>query len=325
MAQKPGEPLRATYLMPIRRTVGSSIDELSAYLRDIAAMCDEVIVVDGSDVGAFGEAHREWSALVTHVAPDPAISGLNGKVRGVLTGVDLARNERIVIADDDVRYDADALARTVDALDDADLARPQNYFAPMPWHAVWDTARTLLNRAGNGVDFPGTLAVRRTAVRRRGGYCADVLFENLELIRTVQAAGGRVVSPPDLYVRRLPPSASRFWSQRVRQAYDEFARPWRLLGFLAVVPATVGVLRRGRVAPVMVAMLTTVALAESGRRRAGGTSVFPFAASLCAPVWVLERSVCSWLALAQRLTGGCRYAGVRIRAAATPVRKLRAA
>ena len=37
-----------------------------------------------------------------------------------------------------------------------DLVRPQNYFEPLPWHARWDTARTLLNR-GLGRDYPGTL------------------------------------------------------------------------------------------------------------------------------------------------------------------------
>jgi len=32
----------------------------------------------------------------------------------------------------------------------ADLVGPQNFFDPLPWHARWDSARTLLNRASGG-------------------------------------------------------------------------------------------------------------------------------------------------------------------------------
>jgi hypothetical protein len=157
-----------------------------------------------------------------------------------------------------------------------------------------------------------------------GGYSADVLFENLELMRTVRAAGGRVASPLDLYVMRRPPTSRRFWSQRVRQAYDEFARPWRLVASLMVMPAAIVSLGRRRARPLVAGALATIGLAEFGRRRAGGTAVFPLTASLLAPLWVLERALCSWIALAERITGGCRYGGTRVRLAATPVRRLEA-
>ena len=70
-----------------------------------------------------------------------------------------------------------------------------------------------------------------------GGYDGDVLFENLELVRTITAAGGAEAVPLGLYVRRMPPTTSHYWSQRVRQAYDEFARPVRLVVWLSVAPA----------------------------------------------------------------------------------------
>jgi hypothetical protein len=82
-------------------------------------------------------------------------------VAGIRTGIRHASHERILIADDDVRYDPESLRRTVELLGEYDLVRPQNYFQPLPWHARWDTARTLLNRSLGG-DYPGTLAVRRS-------------------------------------------------------------------------------------------------------------------------------------------------------------------
>ena len=100
----------------------------------------------------------------------------------------------MVIADDDVRYDEAALDAVRRLLDRAALVRPQNYFAPLPWHACLDTARTLINRVTGG-DWPGTFGVRRAALERTGGYDGNVLFENLEMVRTIKAAGGVELSP----------------------------------------------------------------------------------------------------------------------------------
>jgi hypothetical protein len=319
----------ASYVLPIRCDAEGPPADLTGYLRRLPSWL-EVIVVDGSDEATFAANAFRWGTLpVRHVAPDADLRCANGKVAGVLTGLRQASHDRVVIADDDVRYDDAALGRTVALLDDADLVRPQNYFAPAPWHAAWDTARSLLNRAVAGGDYPGTLAVRRSLVLAAGGYDGDVLFENLELIRTVRAAGGRVATPLDLFVARRPPTAAKFWSQRVRQAYDDFAQPPRLALALGVLPglaAAVGTSRDSRQTArrLTAAAVTLSAAAEVGRRRGGGRRVLPSSASLLAPVWVLERGVCSWLALAVRLRhGGCPYAGGIIVRAANPRRALR--
>jgi Glycosyl transferase family 21 len=300
-----------------------AVRELTDYLRRIARWCDDVIVVDASSAPIFAANQQRWRGFARHCAPDPACTALNGKVRGVLSGLELARHDRIVIADDDVRYEQDSLHRTLGLLADHDLVRPQNYFSPRPWHAVWDTARTLINRATVGADFPGTLALRRSSLTT-GGYDGDVLFENLELIRTVQARGGTVASPLDLYVRRAPSTRRHFLGQRTRQAYDEFATPLRMAVWLVTIPALVFSLVRGWAKAPLAAAALVVMLAERGRRRSGGSRVFPLAASALAPLWVLERGCCAWLAVLQRLRfGGVRYGDSVIRVAANSERTLR--
>ncbi|MFF3438392.1 glycosyltransferase [Streptosporangium sp. NPDC002721] len=311
------------YVLPLRWSDDAGLGELTAYLRRLRPHV-RVIVVDGSPAALFARHAARWNGLVTHVRPDGDLGFANGKVNGVVTGLRRARAEHVIIADDDVRYDAGQLARVDALLEDADLVRPQNHFDPMPWHARWDTARTLLNR-GLGADYPGTFGVRRSTFRAMGGYDGDVLFENLELIRTVRAHGGREDRRLDLYVRRLPPDPRRFWSQRVRQAYDDLAQPARMAFFLALGPAVVLALLRRRPGPVLAGAGLAVGLAEIGRRRAGGRRIFPRTGALFAPVWMLERAVCSWLALGTRiLRGGVFYAGCRIPVAAHPARHLRA-
>jgi hypothetical protein len=284
----------------------------------------ELIVVDGSSPAVFADhAERLAGISLCHVAPDADLRHLiNGKVAGVLSGLRRATRSSVIVADDDVRYDDRALAAMARALEHADVVRPQNYFDPLPWHAVLDTARTLLNRVSGG-DWPGTLGVRRERIAATGGYDGDVLFENLELVRTVIAAGGIAECPLDLYVRRLPPATERFWSQRVRQAYDEFARPHRLAIWLAVLPALTVLIAGSHWRLLFGAAAASIALAETGRRRAGGAAVFPASASLSAPLWIVERGISAWLAIAAYLLwGGVPYGSRIVSRAATPLRQL---
>jgi hypothetical protein len=319
-----------SYVLPLRWSEPGPIDELSEYLRSIAAVTDEILVVDGSPAPVFADHAKALRGLARHLAPHPDLKFRMGKVNGVLTGVRECRGDLVVLADDDVRYDLSTLRRTVRMLEETDLVRPQNYFDELPWHARWDTARSLLNRVFTGDlefpvgDFPGTLAVRRRGLLATGGYDGNALFENLELMRTIRAAGGRVVTPLDLYVARRPPSAGHFLSQRVRQAYDDFAIPLRMSAFLGLGPLTVHAARRRGARNLALGAFASMLLAEIGRRRAGGSRRFPLASSVLAPAWLAERSLCAWLALAAKLRGGVLYGGRRLGHSATPPRRLRA-
>jgi hypothetical protein len=306
-----------SYVLPVRSRPGDGeTGALTDYLEWLSTRVD-LIVVDGSDAITFANHHMAWGSLARHVPPAPDLRCANGKVWGVLTGIRLARHERVVIADDDIRYDGESLERVGDLLARADLVRPQNYFEPLPWHGRWDTARILINRA-LGNDFPGTLGIRRSFLRAAGGYDGDVLFENLELIRTVRAAGGRIVDAPSLFIPRLPPTTARFWEQRPRQAYDDWAQPAKFAAFLAAAPVLLLAARAKPKAIVLAAGLA-VLTANVGRVQNDGARVFDPLSTLFAPIWILERSVLVWVALVRRVfRGGCPYAGSVIRRAATP-------
>ena len=313
--------MELSYVLPLRcESCGGGHEELGTYLEGIAQLA-EVIVVDGSDPPIFSAHARVWPPGLRHLTPDPDVTATNGKVAGVTTGLRAASFEHVVIADDDVRWTAEQLRAVEARLRGADLVIPQNAFSPSAaWHARWDMARTLLNRA-IGYDYPGTLAIRRSAFH---GYDGDVLFENLELIRTIRASGGEVAVALDLLVPRRPPTTAAFARQRVRQAYDDLAQPARLVAELVLLPATIHLVRRRRWDVLAVAGGLSVALAEAGRRRAGGRAALPGVAAWFAPVWLSERAICVWIAVGSRVVrGGCTYRGVKIRRAATPMRVLR--
>lgn len=305
--------LAVEYVLPLRWHDDDGLAELTRYLTRLATWLD-VTVVDGSADALF-EAHAHaWPDTVRHVRPEPGAR--NGKAAGVLTGLRLARHEAVVIADDDVRFTRESLEQVVTRLGDTDAVHPQNVYEAWPWQARWDFARTLVNRAF-GPDLGGTTAVHGDRVLDAGGYDGDVLFENLELLRTVEAGGGRVDLASDVLVPRRPPTVRHFLRQRVRQAYDDFAQPRRLAAELAILPLTVLAARRPWT--LGVGALAAVGLAAAGRARAGLADRVPADVPWWAPLWLAERGVCVWVALAFRLTGGMPYSGTRlVRAAHSP-------
>ena len=317
----PDRPRALSYVLPLKSSTPAS-PELVAYVRWIARELDDVLVVDGSAPDVFASNATAFGAAVRHIPVDVTRRCANGKAAGVSTGLDLAKNDLAVLGDDDVRWTGDQLDRAIQLLDTYDLVAPANYYDPTPWIASYDTARQLLHRA-LGRDFPGTFALRRRIVAEDGGYDGGVLFENLELVRTVEARGGAVGWPLDLLVLRRPCSVQHFLGQRVRQAYDELARPAHLVASLAVLPAVTGLVVRRRGKLLAGAAGLIVAWAEFGRRRGGGRSVFPPHASLLAPLWALERGTCIWVALWWRLRGGIPYAGARLQVAAHSTASLR--
>jgi hypothetical protein len=99
----------------------------------------------------------------------------------------------------------------------------------------------------------------------------------------------------------------------------------RLITFLALIPLTLVATAAGKWRWVAGGALVSVGVAEAGRRRGKGTSVFPARAAAFAPLWLLERGVCSWLALGSRIFyGGVRYRRGIIKMAATPASRLEA-
>jgi hypothetical protein len=313
--------MELSYLLPIKSGAPQAEGDLTAYLHWLAQYA-EVVVIDGSGTDVFARHAEAWGGVIRHVPPDADLVTPMGKVGGVLTGVRLATHERLIIADDDVRYTARQLREVSDALASAHVVRPQNFFEPCPWHGHWDSARMLLNRLAGG-DWPGTLGVRRSVLRATGGYDGRAMFENLELVRTVIAAGGTERLLLGTLVARRPSTARHFWSQRIRQAYDELARPSRMAWQLALLPAAAAIVALLGWPALGAAAAFAVGLAEAGRRRAGARAVFRARAALFAPVWLIERACCSWVALGSRLVlGGVPYRGTVLRHAATPVHVL---
>ena len=254
-----------------------------------------------------------------HEPVNPAFKFLNGKVNGIQTGVRLAVNEKVILADDDIRYTSFDIGQLTKLLDEFELVRPQNYLAlrkvasaSSRWSAVvheqdgtvtgrMEAARMLINRATlRAADYPGTCAFRRDTFLRAADYDGDVLFDNEELIRHLVRNGARICFANDLFVEKCPPSFRKWLEQRPRQAYEDFGLRIKTLLF-ALIPIlliAVGLLFgiRATLLCLLGIVVASFSIALIGWSRGAARKFFPLHICFFAPLWVLERSLSTYWA-----------------------------
>jgi len=293
-----------TYLLPIRRQSFSPAEasEFAEYFRRLRNAGCEVLVIDGSPTLVFEQNHAAWSALCRHEQVDGSFGYLNDKVNGIHTGVNLASAEKIILADDDIRYTPSEIERVCILLDDFEVVRPQNFMSPLPWWARMEAARMLINRATlRTADYPGTCAFRRAAMLRAGHYDGDVLFDNEEIIRHFASEGARINYATSLFVRKRPPTFQKWIEQRPRQAYEDFGLRAKTALFFILLPLAILVAfaagAKGIAFYVAALAMLAIVLAAIGRRRGTASRYFPLSVCLSAPLWIIERSLSTYWAL----------------------------
>jgi hypothetical protein len=301
---------RGVYLLTIRRVRfdEDEAEKFRDYFRLIADAGCGVLVIDGSPSDVFAAHRKMWGGVCMHAPVDPQHKYLNGKVNGIHTGVAIAAHERIILADDDIRYTPADLRRMIELLADYEMVRPQNYLRPLPVWARTEAARMLINRAwiAEG-DYPGTLGVRRASMLRVGHYDGDVLFDNEEIVRHFRAHGANISYARDFFILKRPPTFRKWLEQRPRQAYEDFVMRAKT-AFFALLPPALALIRltagrRWSLAFVVVVALGAVTLAARGLGDGAGR-FFPAWLPLYAPLWVIERAASTYWAFYWRVAHG---------------------
>ena len=308
-----------TYLLPLRRKdfCAAETEEWASYVEMLAKAGCEVLVVDGSPSEVFHQHHLALNNRCQHVGVDRSFGYLNDKVNGIHTGLQLASSEKIILADDDIRYNSANVQQVVEMLQSHDVVRPQNFLKPLPWWAKMESARMLVNRALlKAADYPGTCAFTRTAMREAGHYDGDVLFDNEEIIRHFARKGFSINYAVDLFIEKRAPTLRKWWEQRPRQAYEDFEMRTKTIAFAALIPLIAALLIFASKGTILITLLLFVlastALAAHGRARGQAAEFFPLSSCAWTPLWMLERSMSTYLAFYWRLTRGGYPFGDRV-------------
>jgi hypothetical protein len=261
--------------------------------------CD-VLVVDGSAPQQFDKNRRVIRWVARHVAPLPSHHRPAG-IDPVAAAADFAANEKVIVADEAVRYTASDVDQLCDLLELHEVVVPQNYLDPLPWWGGIEAARILVHRGIEPTGDGGTFGFRRTAVR--GLRAIEVMEELDEPVRRLGMRGAEVFAAHDVFVRREPPLLNQWLRELPSRADAEFALPVKTAVFFALLPvalllAVVGGLE---LATGYASAIGFASLALAIRGRAGAAPFFPLRACLYAPVWVLERSISVYWALLRKL------------------------
>jgi len=303
--------LSCAYVLPMRRISFNSGEAcgLRRYLETLKDAGCEVIVADGSEPEVFDRYHDVLRAICRHVPVDRRFGYLNDKVNGIYTGIELASFDRIILADDDIRYSVENIRSVMRSLDCNEVVRPQNFLDPLPWWAKMEAARMLINRAVlPAADYPGTCAFRRRRMLAAGQYDGDVLFDNEEMIRHLAQDGCTFAYANDLFVRKSPPTFRKWIEQRPRQAYEDFGMRVKTTLFFALLPLSFLIAGLFGIAGLAVFLLTLSVLAilaaARGLARGNARQFFPLHCCFFAPLWVFERTLSTYWAFYWYLTRG---------------------
>jgi hypothetical protein len=305
MRHRNPQDLRCSYLVVIDDDgeLPNDLRDFSFYLSTVAVAGCDVVVVDGSSDTAFDENDKSFRWVSRHVAPRPRHQSFSGAIDPIRAAIDFANCDKVIIADQNVRYDAEAIGRLCALLDNHEVVEPQDYFEPLPWWSGIEAGRMLVHRGVDPLPDHGvTFGMRKWSVR--GLRTIDAAWSNGDdPVRRLASQGADVFSACDVFVRRLPPILGDWLRDRPRQADDDFAMPVKTAFFFALLPtvAMLAILGGVRLAGGYAGALACVATVLAIRGRIGAAAFFPLRACLAAPLWVAERSVSVYWALFRKL------------------------
>ena len=299
--------LRCSYVVVIGgdQEPAGDLRELASYLSMLAADGYEVIVVDGSPQEQFENNGRTLRWVARHIATRPRHRNFTGGIDVVRTAIDVSNCDKMIVADAKVRYEHESIARVCDLLDEHEVVKPQDYFAPLPWWSGIEAGRMLVHRGIEPLpDHGATFGLRKSSVRGLRGL--EVAWSNGDgPVRRLASRGAEVFSASDVFVRRLPPALNDWLLDRPKQAGDDFAASVKTAFFFALLPVAIVLTIYGGVRLVAsyagAIAFASIALAIRGRGRGGAGAFFPMRACLGAPLWVMERSVSVYWALFRQL------------------------
>lgn len=305
MEQRTTRDCRCSYVVALAHAPSpEERQELAAYLSALGVAGCEVVILDESPRLQFESNARVFRWVGKHVAVSAAQRNGTGGLDLLRAAADIASCEKVVVAAHDVRYTHQAITDICAQLEFHEVVEPQDYLDPLPWWGGIEAGRILLHRGIEPQpDHGATLAFRRSVIS--GLRLLHVIDGGGDMARRLESAGGEVYPASSIFVRREPGELSEWLERCPRAAGDDLSLPMKSFFFLSLLPILVilGSIGDVRLAASYAGLVAFASFALAVRGRLGAGAYFPLRACLFAPLWVLERSVSVYWAVARRLRG----------------------
>jgi ceramide glucosyltransferase len=225
-----------TILKPLHGTEPGLIDNLASFcVQDYAGPVQIVFGVQDSNDAAVAVVERLRSVQNGRdidLVVDSKVHGSNRKVCNLVNMAARIRHEVVVIADSDMRVDADYLSRVVAVLEAPGVDAVTCLYVGVAATGIWARLSVLainahflpsvvvgmaLGRARPS--FGSTLAMRRATLDAIGGFAPFVerLADDYAIGEALRALGCRIVIPPFALAHMCTPiTAGELWRQELR-------------------------------------------------------------------------------------------------------------
>lgn len=304
MKRKPAQERRCSYVVVLDSPIASDdeLRDLASHLSTLTLADCDVVILDRAPRAEFERHRRSLRWVGRHVAVRAEHLLPDGRIDAVRAAADFAACDKVIVATDDIRYTPHALEQTAQLLDLHEVVEPQDYFDPLPWWGGIDAGRILVHRGIEpSPDHGATFGFRRNPIRALRGL--GVIDTHDDPVRRLVARGAEVFPACDVFVRRKPQPLERWLGARPRIAGDDFVLPMKTAFFFALVPLLVllAVVGDARLAAGYAGLIAFASVALALRGRNGAAAYFPLRACLFAPLWLLERGLSVYWALARKL------------------------
>jgi hypothetical protein len=201
------DPRRQDRLRP------TSLTDFAAYLSTVAVAGLEVIVAELPETFDDNDQVLRW--VGHHVRIRPQHRSLSGTIDPLRVAMDVASWDKVIVADERVRYGAGTLHQIQALLDAHEVVEPQDYFDPLPWWGGIDAGRMLVHRGVDRLpDHGATFGFRRSVLRGLRAIDAGAAFPLVLAMRgrvgAAQFFPGRACLYAPLWV--LERSISVYWA-----------------------------------------------------------------------------------------------------------------
>lgn len=306
MRNRKPQDRRCSYVVVVDSATcpADELRDLANYLSTVGVAGCDVVVLDASPRLQFDLNARILRWVGRHVAVRSEHRTPSGSIDFVRSAATLAACEKVIVAEQDVRYTPDAIGQICDLLEMHEVVEPQDYLDPLPWWGGIEAGRILVHRGIEPQpDHGATLGFRRTAVNSLRNLTTGEVLDDQG--RRLAAAGAEVYPATNVFVRRRPAALDEWLAQRPRYAGDDFGLPFKSAFFFSMVPLLLilGVLGGIQLAGAYASVIAFSSVCLALRGRAGAGLYFPLRACLFAPLWIFERSVSVYWALYRRLRG----------------------
>ncbi|MDY7989860.1 hypothetical protein UY286_04925 [Paenibacillus polymyxa] len=319
--------MNISIVIPIKVKKETNLDGFITYIKNISnsLVNDDVQIVisDGSNLEIASKLHGDLAYLknVTHfMLEEEYRTGRNDKLNGIYAALKVSKFDNILLIDDHFRITRATLFSLSRYYLIYDLFKTMPKFEKYPVSALIDLCGIyIINLMDYRKQYCGHLAFKKSLYMKVGFPDRDGLFDEFIMEEKLREYNFSIGFVRDVAIEAVQEnSVNKFFEQRIRYAYENFAFPLRTALFLTILPLTLLLFLSNYIMAIkfIVAIsITTITVAGIGQLIYNREAKAPKFTFLFGVFWFWFYPFTTWIALFKFFSGGVYFGNRKIKRA----------